>query len=100
MSVSLSALHIRAVVLDIEGTTTPVDFVYQVLFPYARAHVPAFLSREWNSAACREAVAILGRLDGNTRGVCDQAIAYLVSVQALVASLREDVDPAPSTIRP
>jgi enolase-phosphatase E1 len=61
VSVSLSALHIRVVVLDIEGTTTPVDFVYQVLFPYARAHVPAFLSREWDSAACREAVSLLGR---------------------------------------
>ena len=61
MSVSLSALQIRVVVLDIEGTTTPVDFVYQVLFPYARAHVPAFLSREWDSAACKEAVALLGR---------------------------------------
>jgi enolase-phosphatase E1 len=61
VSVSLSALHIRAVVLDIEGTTTPVDFVYQSLFPYARAHLSAFLSREWDSAACREALAILGR---------------------------------------
>jgi len=60
VSVSLSALHIRVVVLDIEGTTTPVDFVYQVLFPYARAHVPAFLSREWDNAACREVVALLG----------------------------------------
>jgi enolase-phosphatase E1 len=61
VSVSLSALHIRAVVLDIEGTTTPVNFVYHVLFPYARAHVPAFLSREWDSAGCGEAVAMLGR---------------------------------------
>jgi enolase-phosphatase E1 len=61
VSVSLSALHIRAVVLDIEGTTTPVNFVYQTLFPYARAHVSAFLSHEWDAAACREAVAILGR---------------------------------------
>jgi enolase-phosphatase E1 len=61
VSVSLSALHIRAIVLDIEGTTTPVDFVYQVLFPYARAHVSSFLSREWDSAVCREVVATLGR---------------------------------------
>ena len=31
------------VLLDVEGTTTPVDFVFQVLFPYARAHVGEFL---------------------------------------------------------
>lgn len=30
---------VRAILLDIEGTTTPVEFVHQVLFPYARARV-------------------------------------------------------------
>ena len=33
-----------AVVVDIEGTTTPVGFVYDVLFPYARRHLEAFLA--------------------------------------------------------
>ncbi|MGH9849291.1 MAG: acireductone synthase [Blastocatellia bacterium] len=33
----------RAILLDIEGTTTPVDFVYQTLFPFARRHVKEFL---------------------------------------------------------
>jgi enolase-phosphatase E1 len=28
----------RGILLDIEGTTTPIHFVYEVLFPYARAH--------------------------------------------------------------
>jgi enolase-phosphatase E1 len=31
--------------VDIEGTTTPVDFVYQVLFPYAHERVLSFLTR-------------------------------------------------------
>ncbi len=31
--------------LDIEGTTTPLDFVYKALFPYARSHLRQFLSR-------------------------------------------------------
>src|SRR6267378_1358305 len=30
---------IRAILLDIEGTTTPIEFVQHVLFPYARARV-------------------------------------------------------------
>jgi len=30
---------IRALLLDVEGTTTSVSFVYEVLFPYARAHL-------------------------------------------------------------
>ena len=35
---------IAALLLDIEGTTTPIDFVYSVLFPYARAHVKDYLA--------------------------------------------------------
>jgi len=32
------------VLLDIEGTTTPIDFVYNVLFAYARKRMKTFLS--------------------------------------------------------
>ena len=35
----------QSILLDIEGTTTPVDFVYKVLFPYARQDVKEFLSQ-------------------------------------------------------
>jgi methylthioribulose 1-phosphate dehydratase/enolase-phosphatase E1 len=37
---------IRAVVLDIEGTTAPISYVTQTLFPYAAAHLSAYLSVE------------------------------------------------------
>lgn len=33
-----------AILLDIEGTTSPIQFVYGVLFPYATEHLRAFLS--------------------------------------------------------
>jgi enolase-phosphatase E1 len=35
--------QIRVVLLDIEGTTTSVDFVYQTLFPYASRKLESFL---------------------------------------------------------
>ncbi len=35
----------RAVLTDIEGTTTPVAFVYEVLFPYAAARLEGFAAR-------------------------------------------------------
>ncbi len=50
---------IRVVLLDIEGTTTPIAFVYQTLFPYARAHAADYLARHEQSAACRDAVELL-----------------------------------------
>jgi enolase-phosphatase E1 len=37
--------NVGAILLDIEGTTTPVAFVYEVLFPYARLHLQEFLQR-------------------------------------------------------
>jgi enolase-phosphatase E1 len=40
---ALGTLGVRGVVLDIEGTTTPISFVYDVLFPYARTHLREFL---------------------------------------------------------
>jgi enolase-phosphatase E1 len=61
VTVSLTTVPTRVVLLDIEGTTTPIDFVYRVLFPYARTHVHSFLDREWNTPACQQAVAWLGR---------------------------------------
>ena len=36
---------LRAIVLDIEGTTCPVDFVTGSLFPYARQHLGALLGQ-------------------------------------------------------
>lgn len=36
---------VSPILLDIEGTTTPIDFVFKILFPYARAHAAEFLAR-------------------------------------------------------
>ena len=36
----------RGILLDIEGTTTPISFVYDVLFPFARAHAGEYLDDE------------------------------------------------------
>jgi enolase-phosphatase E1 len=38
-----SVPDVAAILLDIEGTTTPIAFVSEVLFPYARKHVRAYL---------------------------------------------------------
>ncbi|MCX7512359.1 acireductone synthase [Frateuria sp. STR12] len=54
---------IRAIVTDIEGTTSSIDFVKDVLFPYARKRLPAFVEthadqpevQHWLHEAAREA---------------------------------------------
>lgn len=44
----------RGILLDIEGTTTPIAFVYDVLFPFARRRVAEYLKREDLSDLKRE----------------------------------------------
>ncbi|HSD27555.1 MAG TPA: acireductone synthase, partial [Vicinamibacteria bacterium] len=45
-----------ALVLDVEGTTTPVAFVYRVLFPYAQARVGEYLARHREDPGVRDDV--------------------------------------------
>jgi enolase-phosphatase E1 len=43
MTPSLSTRATQAILLDIEGTTTPIAFVHEVLFAYARSQVRTYL---------------------------------------------------------
>jgi enolase-phosphatase E1 len=44
---------IRAIVTDIEGTTSSISFVKDVLFPYARAHLPEYVRANTENAEVR-----------------------------------------------
>jgi len=48
---------VRALLLDIEGTTTPIHFVYNVLFPYARTHVKDYLAAHLSQPSVRTDIA-------------------------------------------
>lgn len=44
------------ILLDIEGTTTPVDFVYQTLFPYALRKLPTFLQEHFQESETKSLI--------------------------------------------
>ena len=48
-----------AIVTDIEGTTSSIAFVKDVLFPYAARSMEGFLSRHWDEAAVQEQITAL-----------------------------------------
>ncbi|HAZ61346.1 MAG TPA: acireductone synthase [Gammaproteobacteria bacterium] len=50
---------VRVVLLDIEGTTTPIAFVHAVLFPYAARALPAFLEGHAFDSAVAADIALL-----------------------------------------
>ncbi len=39
------SVMIRCIITDIEGTTTSISFVFDVLFPYFRSHLPTLANR-------------------------------------------------------
>ncbi len=106
---------LRAVVVDIEGTTTPITFVKDVLFPHARAHLGAWIAAHGDEPATRDALAGLAahRGDGDADLLAtaqrlideDRKVTALKTLQglvweagyatgALVAPVYADVAPA------
>ena len=49
----------KVILLDIEGTTTPVTFVYDVLFPFARKHLESFIEKNFEDSQVQEACKLL-----------------------------------------
>lgn len=64
MSTGSATHQISAVLLDVEGTVTPVDFVHKTLFSFARRHIGQFLQRYWGEEATRSDIAALKELHG------------------------------------
>ncbi|XP_010244771.1 PREDICTED: probable bifunctional methylthioribulose-1-phosphate dehydratase/enolase-phosphatase E1 1 [Nelumbo nucifera] len=49
----------RCIVLDIEGTTTPISFVMDVLFPYARDNVRKHLTTTYETEETKDDITLL-----------------------------------------
>lgn len=67
---------IKAVVTDIEGTTSPISFVREVLFPYARSALPGFVA---NHHRRPEVAHWLGRVAEET-GVSANDLDSLIEI--------------------
>ncbi|ACO78567.1 2,3-diketo-5-methylthio-1-phosphopentane phosphatase [Azotobacter vinelandii CA] len=74
-------MPVRAILTDIEGTTSAVSFVFDVLFPYAREHLPAFVRRhaaEAEVATQLEAVrAESGEADADIERVIEILLGWI-----------------------
>jgi enolase-phosphatase E1 len=72
---------IRAIVTDIEGTTSSISFVHDVLFPYAREHMRQFVCRSVQDGAATPHINDVrmqtGRVDMSLDEVADQLIQWI-----------------------
>jgi enolase-phosphatase E1 len=55
---------VDAILLDIEGTTSSIAFVYDVMFPYARQHVREFLTQRWLEPPTQMALQLIAKEAG------------------------------------
>jgi len=69
---------IKAIVTDIEGTTSSIDFVHQVLFPYARKHLADFVRSHLDNPEVQEQLAAVERELGEAHLSLDEALAHLM----------------------
>ena len=51
----------HGILLDIEGTTSAVSFVYDVMFPFVRRELDKYLCANWNSAALNEVCDLIAK---------------------------------------
>ena len=70
-------MTIKAVLTDIEGTTAPVTFVAEVLFPYAAERLDAFVRANLKDRAVAEALAETAELEGRKLSL-DEPIGKLL----------------------
>ena len=78
----MSQSTVRAIVTDIEGTTTDINFVHKVLFPYAHAKLPDFLRENAEAPVVAEQIQAV-------RDVMQDADA---SLEAVIATLLHWID--------
>lgn len=66
-----------AILLDIEGTTSPLRFVHDVLFPFARAHLRDYLGAPANAARLDDIAAGL-KAEGEWHGSIEASLQSLM----------------------
>ncbi|MCQ4294951.1 acireductone synthase [Pseudomonas stutzeri] len=76
-------MPIKAILTDIEGTTSAVSFVFDVLFPYAREHLPAYIRSHAEAPAVAAQIEAVrsesGELDADIERVIEILLGWIAS---------------------
>jgi enolase-phosphatase E1 len=78
---------IRCCLLDIEGTTTDIHFVHQVLFPYATQHLETFIAQHLENP---DVQSCLSMVQATIQDEQQRAIAMEETVSVLLGWIGED----------
>ncbi|WP_213995157.1 acireductone synthase [Arsukibacterium sp.] len=72
-------MNYTAIITDIEGTTSRISFVTEVLFPYAAKHLPAFIRAQQQDPAVATELHEVRKLLGEPAADTERCIAQLLN---------------------
>jgi enolase-phosphatase E1 len=78
--------NVQFILMDIEGTTTDIEFVHRILFPYSEERMPTFVKQHLDNKDVREA------FDSVKKTVLDEDGLILNDDQAIEMLIRWIVD--------
>jgi len=85
----------RGILLDVEGTTSSISFVYEVLFAFARQHIAEFLATHRLDPQVRAAASALANETGATGATLDDPAGTSRIVLAALDLINRDVKSTP-----
>ncbi|WP_439851562.1 acireductone synthase [Pseudomonas syringae] len=71
-------MPIKAILTDIEGTTSAVSFVFDVLFPFARKHLPDFVRQHADQPSVATQLQAVREQSGEPDADAERVIAILL----------------------
>ena len=97
--IAIMTSRIRGILLDIEGTTSSVSFVYDVMFPFVRRELTPYLEVNWSdpqvAAACEQIAQDAGHDSftawTKTAGANDEASQRCLVIDEVIRLMDGDV---------
>jgi enolase-phosphatase E1 len=79
----------KLILLDIEGTVSPLAFVHDVMFPYARKHAAAWLGAHWGHEVIAQLARDAGVSSFHNALDAEAAVHRLMDADAKVTGLKQ-----------
>jgi enolase-phosphatase E1 len=79
----------KLILLDIEGTVSPLAFVHDVMFPYARKHAAAWLGAHWGHEVIAQLARDAGASSFHNALDAEAAVDRLMDADAKVTGLKQ-----------
>ena len=82
MAITYQGNQVKVILTDIEGTTTDISFVHEVLFPYSAKHLSTWVRNHLESPNVVDILQQVRELSGNLNADVETCLNQLMSWQA------------------